>query len=167
VTAEPTLLEQLEASVAATLEADTEVDDETVDLEVSSRPGWAFRYKTYLSWADESQILARAAAPETPAGQDPVEKGIAYATACCVGLLLNGEEVKGSNGAPLTFSHPELMRLVGAENETDCVRKVFIRRVKRGGRVVTSPDEPAVARLGVALGLLTGWEAPQRNPTKK
>lgn len=164
---EPTLLEQLQASVAATLEADTEVDAETVDLEVSCRPGWEFRYGTYLSWADESLVLARAAAPETPTGQDPVEKGIAYATALCQGLFLNGEEVKGSNGAALTFAHPELMRMVGAENETDCVRRVFVRRVKRAGRTLELPDEPAIARLGVALGLLTGWEAPQRNPTKK
>lgn len=150
------ILDQLDASIAQQQE-NRQRRPGSEPIDVDGRPGWAFEYATKLPYEEYASLLSRNQSPEL-GGTHLVNLGADLAVTLCRGMTLNGERVTDEAGGPVTFGSPLLMSRLGATTATECVRRVYVD-------AEGEPDEAAVANLGVALQVVTGWAG--RSPTRR
>lgn len=132
------------ASVLAELAAPARAE-RTPRWKVPTRPGWSASYSLAV---DQAVIRAasNAATPEAarrrPEGARADEMNEPDAYCRLLGryneaLYRNGQQVYGSDGAPLTFSHPDLLRTYGVKHARMVVRRFFGDGGEGDGALVT------------------------------
>lgn len=150
------ILDQLDASIEAQ-QAGRDPRPATEPIDVDGRPGWAFLYGTRLPYERFASLVAQNQSPEL-GGTHTVNLGAALAVVLCKGLTLNGQPVLDDQDRPVTFGSPVLLEKLGAQSATDCVRKVYVDETGE-------TDEAAIASLGGALQIVTGWAG--KRPTRR
>lgn len=114
---EGSMLDKLRSTLAK------KVEKATVLLEVPERPELVIRYSPNIT-NQQMKAWRRASGSERKEGMDTVRFACHVLTNTCQGMLLNGVEIT-DGGAPVTFSHDVIMKMVGVSRVFDCVQAVY------------------------------------------
>lgn len=114
---EPTMLSRLKDSLSK------KVEREPVLLEVPERPEMAIRYSPNVT-QHQIKTWRRQSGADRKEGLDGIRFACHVLANTCVGIVLGGNEVT-ENGAPVTFSHDSVMKMLGVGRVFDCVREVY------------------------------------------
>jgi hypothetical protein len=100
--------------------------NDTVDLPVPTRDGWAIRCNTDIGY-EELQVWRKAAVdPDMAVGVNELKLACTILVSATSAVLLEGEPVT-VDGEPVTFNSPHLQGKLGVTRPQDAVRKLFGR----------------------------------------
>lgn len=116
-------LEQLERALAEPVEIETKT------LRVPARPGVTLRFLPDVD-DDKRKAWQKRATKKSrrPGREDEVDEML---FACLVlanthqAISFNGVDAHSEADEPITFAHPKLWNMVGAQDPADCIRKLF------------------------------------------
>lgn len=122
-------LEALQAKLAADTGAELDDEGPTVELAVPGRPGVAVRYGTVVEWEELQAWRKRSRdkglrSASNPDGVDVNRVSRLVLANRAKAVVVDGDDVVGTDGRPLTFSHPELHAMLGLTGNVGATQAV-------------------------------------------
>lgn len=122
------------ASILDALRAElaTDVTEAELVIEVPTRRDTAVRFSTEVAWEELTAWRKRASSKglrsaANPEGVDLLRLAAIVVANRALAIVHKGTDVVGSDGEVLTFAHPELHAMTGADRAVDAVRAFYGR----------------------------------------